>query len=276
MSRGGGRLLTSARRSEWFGSSLSREADFTLYTRCGPEIGVASTKAFTGQLCALQVFTLHFALARKAISDAQARQFIDSLLHLPAQIRKALELDGKVQEVARRIKDKPNVLYLGRHLNFPIALEGALKLKEISYIHAEGYAAGEMKHGPIALIDASLPIVVVMPEDRTYEKIASNLQEAKAREGKILAIATRGDRDVGGIADDVVYTPRLDPLLSPFVTIVPDWLPSVALTHEMFSPPDDSDVNAIIVPSGDHELFAHVAALMSGVSPLPSACITPS
>jgi glucosamine--fructose-6-phosphate aminotransferase (isomerizing) len=202
-------------------SAIPRTAHGTLYTHAGPEIGVASTKCFTTQLAALVLLAVYIGRRRATIDAARGREILQGLLETPHRMRDVLAMEDSVRDLARRYQHAKSVLFLGRGVSFPIALEGALKLKEISYIHAEGYAAGEMKHGPIALIDADMPIVVVMPDDRTYEKIASNLQEAKAREGRILAIATRGNKDVGGIADDVFYTPKMDALLSPFVTIVP-------------------------------------------------------
>jgi glutamine---fructose-6-phosphate transaminase (isomerizing) len=202
-------------------SAIPRTAHGALYTHAGPEIGVASTKCFTSQLAALVLLAVFLGRRRGTLETTRAREILQGMIEVPHRMRDVLAMDDSVRDLARRYQNTRSFLFLGRGVSFPIALEGALKLKEISYIHAEGYAAGEMKHGPIALIDASMPILVVMPHDHTYEKIASNLQEAKAREGKILAIATRADTEVGGIADDVFYTPRLDPLLSPFVTILP-------------------------------------------------------
>jgi len=203
------------------GSSLSREADYTLYTRCGPEIGVASTKAFTGQLAALYVFALHLAMAKKTYSDAQARQYIDDLLRMPGLLHKALELDGKIQEVAKKIQDKKSVLFIGRHLNYPIALEGALKLKEISYIHAEGYAAGEMKHGPIALIEKGMPVVAIATRSRVSDKVASNIQEAKARGAFVIAVTTAGEKSHKMLADIELPVPPCPELFAPVLAVVP-------------------------------------------------------
>ena len=202
-------------------SAIPRASHGSLYTHAGPEIGVASTKCFTTQLAALVLLAVYMARRRGVMDDKRGRELLQGLLETPHRMREVLALEDTVRDLARRYQHSKSVLFLGRGVSFPIALEGALKLKEISYIHAEGYAAGEMKHGPIALIDADMPIIVVMPDDRTYEKIASNLQEAKARDGRILAIATRGDKEVGGIADDTFYTPKTDELLSPFVTILP-------------------------------------------------------
>jgi glucosamine--fructose-6-phosphate aminotransferase (isomerizing) len=158
---------------------------------------------------------------RDTLSADRAREVLQGLLEVPSHMRSVLALEDTLRDLARRYQGASSFLFLGRGPSYPVAIEGALKLKEISYIHAEGYAAGEMKHGPIALIDSSLPVVVVMPRDRAYDKVVSNLQEVKAREGRILAVATRGDAEVGATADDVFYTPAVDPLLSPFVTIVP-------------------------------------------------------
>jgi glucosamine--fructose-6-phosphate aminotransferase (isomerizing) len=202
-------------------SAIPRTSHGALYTHAGPEIGVASTKCFTTQLAAVALLAVYLGRRRGTLEPSRAAEILQGLVEIPAHMRAVLALDDSVRDLARRYQAFKSVLFLGRGVSFPIAIEGALKLKEISYIHAEGYAAGEMKHGPIALIDADMPIVVVMPRDRAYDKIASNLQEARAREGKILAIATRGDAEVGAFADHVVYTPQVDPLLSPFVTSVP-------------------------------------------------------
>ena len=202
-------------------SAIPRAAHGSLYTHAGPEIGVASTKCFTTQLAAMMLLAVYLGRRRGSLSKDRAGELLQGLVEIPAHMREVLALDDSVRDLARRYQSFRSFLFLGRGPSFPVAIEGALKLKEISYIHAEGYAAGEMKHGPIALIDADMPIVVVMPHDRAYEKIASNLQEAKAREGRIIAVATRGDGDVGAIADNVVYTPKVDALLSPFVTTLP-------------------------------------------------------
>ena len=151
----------------------------------------------------------------------RAHEVLQGMLEVPHRMREVLAQDDTLRDLARKYQHAKSFLFLGRGVSFPIAIEGALKLKEISYIHAEGYAAGEMKHGPIALIDENMPVVVVMPRDRTYEKVLSNLQEVKAREGRILAIATRGDQEVGAIADHVFYIPKMDALLSPFATSLP-------------------------------------------------------
>jgi glucosamine--fructose-6-phosphate aminotransferase (isomerizing) len=203
------------------GSSLTREADWTLYTHCGPEIGVASTKAFTTQLTALQLVALQLALARGTLDDKTAGKRVDELAHVPQLVREALALDAEVQAIARSYHKRNHFLFLGRHVNFPIALEGALKLKEISYIHAEGYAAGEMKHGPIALIDEEMPIVAIATKSRVHDKTLSNLQEAKARGGTLIALATKGDREVKAQAHHVLELPETPELLSPIVNVIP-------------------------------------------------------
>jgi glucosamine--fructose-6-phosphate aminotransferase (isomerizing) len=202
-------------------SAIPRGSHGALYTHAGPEIGVASTKCFTAQLAAMVLLAVYLGRRRGTLDQARAAELLQGLVEVPHRMRDVLALDDSVRDLARRYQNTKSCLFLGRGVSFPIAVEGALKLKEISYIHAEGYAAGEMKHGPIALIDAEMPVVVVMPRDRAYDKISSNLQEARAREGRILAVATRGDAEVGGIAESVIYTPRVDPLLSPFVTSLP-------------------------------------------------------
>jgi glutamine---fructose-6-phosphate transaminase (isomerizing) len=202
-------------------SAIARAAHGSLYTHAGPEIGVASTKCFTAQLAALVLVAVYLGRRSGALPQARAIEVLQGLVEVPHRMREVLAIDDTVRDLARKYQGTKSCLFLGRGVSYPMALEGALKLKEISYIHAEGYAAGEMKHGPIALIDADMPVVVVMPQDRSYEKIASNLQEASAREGRILAIATRGDPEVGAISEHVIYTPKVDVLLSPFVTSVP-------------------------------------------------------
>jgi glucosamine--fructose-6-phosphate aminotransferase (isomerizing) len=202
-------------------SAIPRASHGALYTHAGPEIGVASTKCFTAQLGAMVLLAVYLGRRRGTLTTERAHEILQGMLEVPHRMREVLAQDDIVRDLARKYQTAKSFLFLGRGVNFPIAVEGALKLKEISYIHAEGYAAGEMKHGPIALIDENMPVVVVMPRDRTYEKVLSNLQEVKAREGRILALATRGDAEVGGIADHVFYVPKIDPLLSPFVTSLP-------------------------------------------------------
>jgi glucosamine--fructose-6-phosphate aminotransferase (isomerizing) len=202
-------------------SAIPRASHGSLYTHAGPEIGVASTKCFTAQLAAMTLLAVYLGRRRGTLSIDRAREVLQGMLEVPHRMREVLSQDDTLRDLARKYQHAKSFLFLGRGVSFPIAVEGALKLKEISYIHAEGYAAGEMKHGPIALIDENMPVVVVMPRDRTYEKVLSNLQEVKAREGRILALATRGDQEVGGIADHVFYLPKMDALLSPFATSLP-------------------------------------------------------
>ncbi|HWP34180.1 MAG TPA: glutamine--fructose-6-phosphate transaminase (isomerizing) [Thermodesulfobacteriota bacterium] len=203
------------------GSMITRLADGVLYTRAGPEIGVASTKAFTTQLVALYLLALHLGRLRGVLGSGEVRQRIENLVRLPALVERALEAAPQLEALAKELATARNCLYLGRGIAYPIALEGALKLKEISYIHAEGYPAGEMKHGPIALIDETMPVVVLAPQGPTYEKVLSNLQEAKARGGRILAVATEGDEEVARFADAVVPVPAACDLLTPVVLTIP-------------------------------------------------------
>jgi glucosamine--fructose-6-phosphate aminotransferase (isomerizing) len=202
-------------------SAIPRTSHGAFYTHAGPEIGVASTKCFTAQLAAMLLLAVYLGRQRGALEPARAQAILQAAVELPHQMRAVLAIDDHVRDLARPLSHAKSALFLGRGVSFPIAVEGALKLKEISYIHAEGYAAGEMKHGPIALIDADMPVVAVMPDDAAYDKIASNVQEAKAREGRIVAVATRGNADIGAIADAVVYVPKVEPLLSPFITAIP-------------------------------------------------------
>jgi glucosamine--fructose-6-phosphate aminotransferase (isomerizing) len=202
------------------GSSLARESDGVLYTRCGPEIGVASTKAFTAQIVALYLLALHLGRARRRLTADDIRMWIERCLGLPALVEHVLKREAEIISIAKRYHHKRNFLYLGRGINFPIALEGALKLKEISYIHAEGYAAGEMKHGPIALIDKDMPVVVLAPRDRLYEKTVSNLMEVKARRAPVIAFVSAGERDLARVADDVFTIPDVPELLTPVPFVV--------------------------------------------------------
>ncbi|MDE3224230.1 MAG: glutamine--fructose-6-phosphate transaminase (isomerizing) [Nitrospirota bacterium] len=202
------------------GSTLARESDGVLYTRCGPEIGVASTKAFTGQLTALYLLSLHLARVRGVLNVNDGRVWLERYVALPALVEQILKRDEEIKAIAKRYCEKRNFLYLGRGINYPIALEGALKLKEISYIHAEGYAAGEMKHGPIALIDQDMPVVVLAPRDRLYEKTVSNLMEVKARNAPVIALVSEGERDLGTVADAVFTIPDVPALLTPILFTV--------------------------------------------------------
>jgi glutamine---fructose-6-phosphate transaminase (isomerizing) len=203
------------------GSTATREADYTLMTHCGPEIGVASTKAFTGQLTALFLLALYISQCKGTLSKDLAQTLITGLVHLPLAISGAIDNAGKVEQVAKKLFRKNNFLYLGRHLNHPIAMEGALKLKEISYIHAEGYAAGEMKHGPIALIDENLPVVAIATESSVRDKMLSNMQEVKARGGIVIALTHEQDADATKQADYLLTVPLVHEALAPIITIIP-------------------------------------------------------
>ena len=202
-------------------SSIARASTWAFYTHAGPEIGVASTKAFTTQLCALLLLAINLGRKNGALSPDAAGQLLDELLHLPTKMKEVVDQAAQMQVLARRYGRAHGFLFLGRGAQFPIALEGALKLKEISYIHAEGYPSGEMKHGPIALIDASLPVVVLAPRGPHYEKTLSNVSEVRAREGKVIAIASRGDHEIGAAVDDVAFIPEAAPELQPILTVVP-------------------------------------------------------
>jgi glucosamine--fructose-6-phosphate aminotransferase (isomerizing) len=202
------------------GSTIAREVQGGLYLRAGPEIGVASTKAFNSQVAALAMVALKMARLR-TLSLLQGRQFIQALRALPAQIRSVLDRAPEVEILADRFATAHNALYLGRGVNFPVALEGALKLKEISYIHAEGYPAAEMKHGPIALIDENMPVVFIAPRDGVHGKIVSNIEEVKARGGKVIAIVTEGDAEISRLADAVFTIPATHDLLTPMLASVP-------------------------------------------------------
>lgn len=204
------------------GSSIARESDMVFYTKAGPEIGVASTKAFTSQLVALYLMTVHMASVRGAMPPEQVSNRVRDLRKLPLQMQSILEDKSRIMQVAEDYRDKTNALYLGRGINYPIALEGALKLKEISYIHAEGYPAAEMKHGPIALIDREMPVVFIATKDnRTYTKVLSNIEEVKARGGIIIAIATKGDEQASKLADDIIYIPETSYILTPVLAAIP-------------------------------------------------------
>jgi glutamine---fructose-6-phosphate transaminase (isomerizing) len=202
-------------------SSIPRLADHAFYTHAGPEIGVASTKAFTTQLVAIALVAIHLGRRTGKLSRERARVLLGELVQLPQKMRDVVESGAQLQVLARRYGQAHGFLFLGRGAQYPIALEGALKLKEISYIHAEGYAAGEMKHGPIALIDDKLPVVVLVPRGPSYDKVVSNLAEVRARQGKVLAIATKGDNEIGAHADDVVLVPDTALELQPILTVLP-------------------------------------------------------
>ncbi len=204
------------------GASIPRETHAGIYTHAGPEIGVASTKAFTAQVTTLVLMALHLGQLKGYVSQPQAGTLITSLVQLPELVAFTLEkLHTPIQDLAKLYKDSTNCLYLGRGLNFPVALEGALKLKEISYIHAEGYPAAEMKHGPIALIDENMPVIVIATHDKTYEKIVSNIQEVKARRGKIIALVSEGDTAIENLADHVLEIPNTHELLMPLLAVIP-------------------------------------------------------
>src|SRR5688572_4164351 len=203
------------------GSALAREATGVLYMHAGPEIGVASTKAFVTMIVSEYLLALWLGRQRDAIPVEDVKKRIHDLIEIPRLVETALEQDGHIAALARDLAGAKDFLYLGRGLQYPIALEGALKLKEISYIHAEGYSSGEMKHGPIALIDATLPVVVLAPAGPLYDKTISNLEEVRAREGKIIAIASRGNHGIGQLADDVFFIPEIAPELQPILTVVP-------------------------------------------------------
>jgi glucosamine--fructose-6-phosphate aminotransferase (isomerizing) len=203
------------------GSTISRETHSGAYTHAGPEIGVASTKAFTAQVTVLTLMALSVARKKGAISDEKYHRLMVELSTIPDKVERVLKTNDKIEFIADIYKDATNALYLGRGYSFPVALEGALKLKEISYIHAEGYPAAEMKHGPIALIDEEMPVFVIATKGPSYEKVVSNIQEVKARKGKIIAIITEGDKDVKGMADHYIEIPSCDEVLMPLVSTVP-------------------------------------------------------
>jgi glucosamine--fructose-6-phosphate aminotransferase (isomerizing) len=203
------------------GSSISRETHAGAYTHAGPEIGVASTKAFTTQITVLTMIALRLAKAKGSMSNTDYHRYLQELEIIPEKVKEALETNNRAQEIATIFKTAPNCLYLGRGYNFPVALEGALKLKEISYIHAEGYPAAEMKHGPIALIDEHMPVVIIAPKQGHYDKIVSNIQEIKSRSGIIIAVVTKGDTQVRELADYVIEIPETSDALSPLITTIP-------------------------------------------------------
>lgn len=203
------------------GSSIARTSHEGAYTHAGPEIGVASTKAFTAQLIILNMIALRLAHEKGTIREQDFHTLLAEMETIPEKVEKVLKNNEKIKELANIYKDTSNFLYLGRGYNFPVALEGALKLKEISYIHAEGYPAAEMKHGPIALIDADMPVVFIASQDSTYEKIASNIQEVKARKGKVIAVVTEGDKIIRKMADHVIEIPSVNETLTPLVAVIP-------------------------------------------------------
>ncbi len=202
------------------GSSIARETDFGVYLHAGPEIGVASTKAFTSQVVALALFTLYLA-RRKDLSILEGRRIVKAIQALPEQVQEILDQDQAIRSLAERYMDAPNFLYLGRGYQFPVALEGALKLKEVSYIHAEGYPAAEMKHGPIALIDERMPVVFLAPHDPVYHKVVSNIEEVKARQGRVIAVVSDGNAELEGKVDHKIKIPETLPHLLPVLAAVP-------------------------------------------------------
>lgn len=202
-------------------SSLARESEGLLYTHAGPEIGVASTKTFTCQLVGLFLLALSLARTRETIGQKEAKGLLEELLKIPHQVQEVLDLNPQIEALSKRYMTARDFLYLGRGINYPIALEGALKLKEISYIHAEGYPAGEMKHGPIALIDEEMPVVVLAPRGKTYEKILNNVEEVRARDGKVIALVNPADKEIASKANDLLLIPETHHLLAPILLTVP-------------------------------------------------------
>ena len=203
------------------GSMVAREAQGVIYTHAGPEIGVASTKAFTAQIAALHLLALHFGVLRGTLRPDESKELIKGLLHVPTHIEQILAKDPQIEEIAKDFFRAPDFLYLGRGINYPIALEGALKLKEISYIHAEGYPAGEMKHGPIALIDRNLPVVALVFDDGLYEKMMANVEEVQARDGSIILVTYEGNEEASRLTQNVIAVPRAGELLTPILAVVP-------------------------------------------------------
>jgi glucosamine--fructose-6-phosphate aminotransferase (isomerizing) len=203
------------------GASIPRETHAGVYTHAGPEIGVASTKAFTAQVTVLTLMAILLGYKKKTLSEARYHELAKEIMNIPDKIQKTLDLNQAVVELAPLFKETTNFLYLGRGVNFPVALEGALKLKEISYIHAEGYPAAEMKHGPIALIDENMPVVIIATKDKTYDKIVSNIQEVKARKGRVISIVSEGDTIIRKMSDFVLEVPVTDEVLSPLLAVVP-------------------------------------------------------
>jgi glutamine---fructose-6-phosphate transaminase (isomerizing) len=203
------------------GSTIAREADCVIYTHAGPEIGVASTKAYLAQLTVLLLFSIYFGQLKKCLSAVRVRELIKALSHLPRQIKEILSQEKNIKHCARKLHAKKNFLYLGRGYNYPTALEGALKLKEITYAHAHGYPAGEMKHGPIALIDSEQPVICLAPHSNTYEKMISNIEEIRARQGIVICIATKHDEAVKELSKFIFWVPQTPEILSAVLTVIP-------------------------------------------------------
>jgi glutamine---fructose-6-phosphate transaminase (isomerizing) len=202
-------------------SSIARKADAQLYTRCGPEISVTTTKCFTTQLESYYLFAIHVASRLGRIDAKQAEELLAPAFSIPGKIEEIFKLEAEIEKIARKYANATDFLYLGRGINYPVALEGALKLKEISYIHAEGYSAGEMKHGPIALIDEKMPVVVLIPNDDLFEKSLSNLREVESRNGKIIAVTDRATDELRKIAQDVLEIPETNRMLTPVLMTIP-------------------------------------------------------
>jgi glucosamine--fructose-6-phosphate aminotransferase (isomerizing) len=203
------------------GSSIPRETHAGVYLHAGPEIGVASTKAFTAQVTALTLMAIYVSELKDSVIRHKAKEVTDGLLQIPSKVRKIISQNEKIIEISEIFKDAANFLYLGRGYNFPVALEGALKLKEISYIHAEGYPAAEMKHGPIALIDENMPVVFIATQDESYEKVVSNIEEVVARKGRVIAVVTEGDTTIPDLAEFVIEIPASAPALQPLLSVIP-------------------------------------------------------
>jgi glucosamine--fructose-6-phosphate aminotransferase (isomerizing) len=203
------------------GTQITREADAVLYTRCGLEVGVAASKTFTAQVALLALLALRLAQVKKTLPPDELAFIVDRLYEVPSKISEFLDGDHPIEEIAQRFHDQPFFLYLGRHIGLPVALEGALKLKEISYIPTDAYSAGEMKHGPIALLEEGTPVVVVATNIHVYDKIVSNIQETRARGAHVIAIATDGNEDIQHHADDVIYVPRTANFLQSILAVIP-------------------------------------------------------
>lgn len=221
------------------GSTMARETDAGVYLHAGAEIGVASTKAFTAQVAVLAMIAADMG-RRRHLSPERSIEVLNALAKIPEQVAEVLNLDEQVKAVTNRLVERDNWLYLGRGVNYPVALEGALKLKEISYIHAEGMPAAEMKHGPIALIDEGMPVVVVAPQDHTYDKVVANIEEVKGRGGQVVVVANEGDDELTRLADEVLLVPKTLPMLSPLLTTIPLQLmayhAAVARGHDVDKP----------------------------------------
>ncbi len=214
-------------------SSIDRESDGVIYTHSGPEIGVASTKNYLAQLLNIYLFSLYFGFSKKTVSDSELAGRLDELSQLPDLIEKCLQLNDQLKVIAKKYASSRDFIFIGRGVNYPTALEGALKLKEISYIHSTGYPAGELKHGPIALIDANMPIVCLCPQSDTYDKMISNIQEVKARDGKLIIIASEGDDSFNDMSEDIIYIPKCSQDLTPMLSVIPLQLLSYHISIEL-------------------------------------------